>query len=82
VTRSWNGDELKSQLMSVFAQSQFSTLLALFFTQMEDSFVIGFFGEQNMKEDTSDLVRGGRDCGGCAQLREPLKNSPSRIQCG
>ena len=55
--------------MSVFAQSQFSTLLALFFTQMEDSFAIGFFGEQNMKEDTSDLVRGGRDCGGCAQLR-------------
>jgi hypothetical protein len=56
-------------LVSVFAQSQLSPLSTLFFTLMEDRFAIGFFGEQNMKDDTSDLVRGGRDGGGRAQLR-------------
>ena len=36
---------------------------------MEDRFGVGFFGEQNMIDNTSDFVRGGRDGGGCAQLR-------------
>jgi hypothetical protein len=55
--------------VSVFAQAQLSPLSTLFFTLMEDSFAIGFLGEQDMKEDTCDFVRSGRDGGGCAQLR-------------
>jgi hypothetical protein len=68
--------------VGVFAQTQLSPLLALLFTLMEDGFAIGFLGEQNMKEDASDLMRGGRDGGGCTQLRAHTTKELAEITFG
>ena len=68
--------------MSVPAQTQLRSLSTLLFTLMEDGFAIGFFREQNVIDDTSDLVGGGSDGGGCTQFRSHATEELTEIAFG